>query len=76
MNPWYFVPAVQMYFTGLLDDPHPEWQYLIYGVFLVGDLPRHRPTLERRRSRPVGRSRSSRLVLESRVAEEVLADRY
>ncbi|MHC5539891.1 hypothetical protein ACYOEI_16855 [Singulisphaera rosea] len=32
VNPWYFVPAVQMYFTGLLMVTNPDWQYLIYGI--------------------------------------------
>lgn len=29
---WYFVPAVQMYFTGLVIFLKPDWAYLIYGV--------------------------------------------
>lgn len=32
VNLGYFVPAVQMYFTGLLMVRFPGWEYLIYGV--------------------------------------------
>ena len=31
-SPWMFVPAVQMYFTGLLMTAFPEWNYAIYGA--------------------------------------------
>ncbi len=31
-TPWFFVPAVQMYFTGLLLVWLPNWNYLIYGL--------------------------------------------
>jgi hypothetical protein len=31
-TPWFFVPAVQMYFTGLLLVWLPDWNYLIYGL--------------------------------------------
>lgn len=75
VNPWYFVPAVQMYFTGLLMILTPEWQYLIYGVSWWATFQGLGFTLERRRSRPRPIPFEP-AVLESRVAEEVLADRY
>ncbi len=31
-TPWFFVPAVQMYFTGLLMASLPQYNYLIYGL--------------------------------------------
>ena len=31
-SPWFFVPAVQMWLTGLLMVKLPEWGFLIYGV--------------------------------------------
>lgn len=32
LSPWFFVPAVQMYFTGLLMALNPRWNYAIYGA--------------------------------------------
>jgi hypothetical protein len=31
-SPWFFVPAVQMWATGLLMVNFPDWSFLIYGV--------------------------------------------
>ncbi len=31
-SPWFFVPAVQMWATGLLMVNFPDWAFLIYGV--------------------------------------------
>jgi len=31
-SPWFFVPAVQMWATGLLMVNFPDWGFLIYGV--------------------------------------------
>lgn len=31
-TPWFFVPAVQMYFTGLLMASFPQYNYIIYGL--------------------------------------------
>jgi hypothetical protein len=31
-NPWFLVPAFQMYFTGLLMIRFPAWNYLIHGL--------------------------------------------
>ncbi len=31
-SPWFFVPAVQMWATGLLMVNYPNWGFLIYGV--------------------------------------------
>jgi hypothetical protein len=31
-TPWFFVPAVQMWLTGLLMIHHPDWAFLIYGA--------------------------------------------
>ncbi len=31
-SPWFFVPAVQMWATGLLMVHFPDWAFLIYGV--------------------------------------------
>ncbi|WP_422926506.1 hypothetical protein [Singulisphaera sp. PoT] len=32
ISPWFFVPAVFMYFTGLLMATNPDWNYAIYGI--------------------------------------------
>jgi hypothetical protein len=51
VNLWYFVPAVQMYFTGLLMVRYPEWQYLIYGFSWWVTFQGIGLVVERRRSR-------------------------
>ncbi|MDE2508338.1 MAG: hypothetical protein KGM43_14085 [Planctomycetota bacterium] len=48
---WMFVPAVQMYFTGLLMTAFPGWNYAIYGVSWCLALQGVGLTLERRRRR-------------------------
>ncbi|AGA25713.1 hypothetical protein [Singulisphaera acidiphila] len=74
VNPWYFVPAVQMYFTGLLMVLTPNWQYLIYGVSWWATFQGIGLILERRRHRakPI---EFEPAVLELRAVEEALADR-
>ena len=49
VNTWYFVPAVQMYFTGLLMFACPGWEYLIYGVSWWASFQGIGLTLESRR---------------------------
>jgi hypothetical protein len=51
VNPWYFVPAVQMYFTGLLMVTFPEYSYLIYGLSWFAAFEGIGLILERRRVR-------------------------
>jgi hypothetical protein len=51
VNPWYFVPAVQMYFTGLLMATFPDYNYVIYGVSWFATLAGIGVLLERRRAR-------------------------
>jgi hypothetical protein len=51
VNPWYFAPAVQMYFTGLLMLALPEWQYLTYGLSWWVAFQGIGLVLERRRAR-------------------------
>jgi hypothetical protein len=51
VNLWYFVPAVQMYFTGLAMIVCPNWQYLIYGVSWWASFQGIGLVLESRRSR-------------------------
>ena len=52
-SPWFFVPAVQMWATGLLMVNIPDWAFLIYGVSwwlaLTG------VAIHLRRKEPVGR---------------------
>ncbi len=52
-SPWFFVPAVQMWATGLLMVNFPDWSFLIYGVSwwlaLMG------VAIHLRRHEPVGR---------------------
>ncbi|HWU36765.1 MAG TPA: hypothetical protein VN203_03900 [Candidatus Acidoferrum sp.] len=52
-SPWFFVPAVQMWATGLLMVNFPDWAFLIYGVSwwlaLMGIA------IDLRRKEPVGR---------------------
>ena len=74
VNPWYFVAAVQMYFTGLLMIVTPDWQYLIYGVSWWATFQGIGLILERKRGRrkPI---KFEPLVLEFRAVEEALADR-
>ena len=49
---WFFVPAVQMYFTGLLMVRFPSLSYTIYGLSWWATLQGIGWTLERRRSCP------------------------
>ncbi len=42
-NLWFFVPAVQMYFTGLAMALFPNDSYLIYGMSWWATLPGNRP---------------------------------
>lgn len=65
VNLWYFVPAVQMYFTGLIMVTNPAWQYAIYGVSWWLTLQTLGFILERRRAR---------LTLAGPTAEEVEAE--
>ena len=52
-SPWFFVPAVQMWATGLLMVNFPDWSFLIYGVSwwlaLMG------VAIQLRRNEPIGR---------------------
>lgn len=50
-NVWFFVPAVQMYFTGLIMALYPEHNYAIYGVSWWVSLQGIGLVLERRRLR-------------------------
>ena len=69
VNPWFFVPAVQMYFTGLLMVQFPGLNYAIYGLSWWAALQGIGGILEHRRSRPVlAPSESTRPVHESAVA--------
>lgn len=74
VNVWYFVPAVQMYFTGLSMVFFPRWQYLIYGVSWWASLQGIGLILESRRSRkePI---EFEPAVLELHSVEEALAER-
>lgn len=76
VSTWYFVPAVQMYFTGLSMVAFPEWQYLIYGVSWWATFQGIGLTLESRRGRRIQQfpSRFEPTVLEYRPAEEALAE--
>lgn len=56
-NLWYFVPAVQMYFTGLLMVRFPDWNYLIYGVSWWLAFQGIGLAVERRRARALAVSR-------------------
>jgi hypothetical protein len=51
VNPWFFVPAVQMYFTGLVMVRFPDDNYLIYGLSWWVSLQGIGLILERRRRR-------------------------
>lgn len=50
-NVWFFVPAVQMYFTGLIMALYPDHNYLVYGVSWWATLQGIGVILERRRLR-------------------------
>ena len=50
-TPWFFVSAVQMYFTGLLMATNPEHVYLIYGISWCATLQGIGLVLERKRVR-------------------------
>jgi len=51
LTPWFFLPAAQMYFTGLLIAWNPEWGYLIYGFSWWIAMQGIGVTLERKRAR-------------------------
>jgi hypothetical protein len=68
VNLWYFIPAVQMYFTGLLMVKLPDWQYLIYGVSWWGTLQGIGLILERKRLRLAS---SEKITVAIRVAPSV-----
>ena len=69
----YFVPAVQMYFTGLLMVRYPDWQYLIYGVSWWAAFQGTGVILERRRDTQDA-SEFEGSVFASRPPEEALAE--
>lgn len=75
VNPWYFVPAVQMYFTGLLIVKAPDWAYLIYGLSWWAALEGIGLLLERRRLRSTGTESRPAGAVETPHAEEVLSPR-
>lgn len=70
VNVWFFVPAVQMYFTGLLMVANPRWQYAIYGISWWLALHVIGLTIESWRAR---RLRLERGVRETSVVESALA---
>lgn len=74
VNVWYFVPAVQMYFTGLSMTVLPQWQYLIYGVSWWASFQGIGLVLEARRNRK-GRARFEPAVLEFHSLEDAVAER-
>src|SRR5579883_1890912 len=51
ISPWFFVPAVQMYLTGLLMSQFPGHHYLIYGVSWCATLQGIGWAIEHRRGR-------------------------
>ncbi len=66
---WFFVPAVQMYFTGLLMVRFPGLSYAIYGFSWWAAFQGIGWTLERRRSRPaLVPAEATRPVHESAIA--------
>jgi hypothetical protein len=69
VNPWYFVPAVSMYFTGLIMVSNPGWPYLIYGLSWWVTLEGIGLILERKRARQVAGVRDASEPVASIVEE-------
>jgi hypothetical protein len=56
MGPRFLIPAVQMYFTGLVIARYPRWAFLIYGTSWLIALLSIGVAMERERSRRLART--------------------
>jgi hypothetical protein len=68
VNPWYFVPAVQMYFTGLLMVRYPGYNYVMYGASWLVALEAIGWILERRRARALAAPQAAAQTADRAVA--------